>query len=50
LVGGTNNADQADELAAAIRQMAAAEAVITTEEVGPQRPYTVFELAAGSGL
>jgi hypothetical protein len=50
LVVGANNADQADELAAEIRGLAPAEAVITTEEVGPQRPYTVFELAAGSGL
>jgi hypothetical protein len=50
LVVGANNEDQAAELAAAIRQEAPAEAVITTEEVGPGRPYTVFELAAGSGL
>ena len=50
LVVGANNEDQAAEFAAAIRQEAPADAVITTEEVGPGRPYTVFELAAGSGL
>jgi hypothetical protein len=50
LVVGANNEDQAAEFAAAIRQAAPAGAVITTEEVGPGRPYTVFELAAGSGL
>jgi hypothetical protein len=50
LVVGANNEDQAAEFAAAIRQEAPAGAVITTEEVGPDRPYTVFELAAGSGL
>jgi len=50
LVVGANNEDQAAEFAAAIRQEAPAGAVVTTEEVGPGRPYTVFELAAGSGL
>lgn len=50
LVVGANNEDQAAEFAARIRQDVAADAVITTEEVGPGRPYTVFELAAGSGL
>ena len=50
LVVGANNEDQAAEFAAAIRQEAPAGALITTEEVGPGRPYTVFELAAGSGL
>ncbi len=50
LVVGANNADQAKEFAAKIRQEAPADAVVTTEEVGPGRPYTVFELAAGSGL
>ena len=50
LVVGANNEDQAKEFAARIRQDAPAGAVITTEEVGPGRPYTVFELAAGSGL
>jgi hypothetical protein len=50
LVVGANNADQAEELAASIRKDAPAGAVITTEEVGPRRSYTVFELAAGSGL
>jgi hypothetical protein len=50
LVVGANNADQAAEFAATIRQEAPADAVISTEEVGPSRPYTVFELAAGSGL
>jgi hypothetical protein len=47
---GANNEDQAVEFATAIRQEAPANAVITTEEVGPDRPYTVFELTAGSGL
>lgn len=50
LVAGANNADQAEEFAARIRQQAPAGAVITTEEVGPRRAYTPFELAAGSGL
>ncbi len=50
LVVGANNADQAEEFAAKIRKESPADAVITTEEVGPGRPYTVFELAAGSGL
>ncbi len=50
LVVGANNADQAEEFAAKIRQAGPADAVVTTEEVGPRRPYTVFELAAGSGL
>jgi hypothetical protein len=50
LVVGANNEDQAAEFAAAIRHEAPAGAVITTEEVGPGRSYTVFELAAGSGL
>ncbi len=50
LVAGANNADQAGEFAAAIRQQAPAGAVVTTEEVGPRRPYTAFEIAAGSGI
>jgi hypothetical protein len=50
LVVGADNADQADEFAAAIRQQAPAGAVVTTEEVGPARPYTAFEIAAGSGI
>lgn len=50
LVVGANNADQAEEFAAAIRREAPAGAVVTTEEVGPARPYTAFEIAAGSGL
>jgi hypothetical protein len=50
LVVGADNADQADEFAAAIRQLAPAGAVITTQEVGPMRPYTPFEIAAGSGI
>jgi hypothetical protein len=50
LVVGANSDDQAEEFAAAIRREAPAGAVIATEEVGPGRPYTVFELAAGSGL
>ena len=50
LVVGANNADQADEFAALIRREAPAGAVVTTEEVGPARPYTPFEIAAGSGI
>lgn len=50
LVVGANNADQAEEFAAAIRQQAPAGAVVSTEEVGPGRPYTAFEIAAGSGI
>jgi hypothetical protein len=50
LVVGANNADQADEFTAVIRQQAPAGAVITTQEVGPSRPYTAFEIAAGSGI
>ena len=50
LVAGANNADQAEEFAARIRQEAPADAVVSTEEVGPSRPYTAFEIAAGSGL
>jgi len=50
LVVGANNEDQAAEFATRVRQEAPADAVISTEEVGPGRPYTVFELAAGSGL
>lgn len=50
LVVGADNADQADEFAAAIREQAADGAVITTQEVGPARPYTPFEIAAGSGI
>ena len=50
LVVGANNADQAEEFAARIRQEVPAGAVVSIEEVGPSRPYTVFELAAGSGL
>jgi hypothetical protein len=50
LVAGANNEDQAEQFAARIRAEAPADAVISTEEVGPDRPYTVFELAAGSGL
>jgi hypothetical protein len=50
LVAGANNADQADEFAAKIRQEAPPGSVVSIEEVGPARPYTVFEIAAGSGL
>jgi hypothetical protein len=50
LVVGANNADQAEEFAAAIRQQAPASAIVSTEEVGPGRPYTAFEIAAGSGI
>jgi hypothetical protein len=50
LVVGANNADQAKEFAATIGAMVPAGGVVSTEEVGPDRPYTVFELAAGSGL
>lgn len=50
LVVGANNADQAAEFATAIGQQAPAGAIVTTEEVGPGRPYTAFEIAAGSGI
>ena len=50
LVAGANNADQAEEFAARIRQEVPAGAVVSIEETGPGRAYTVFELAAGSGL
>jgi len=50
LVVGANNADQAEEFAARIRPQIPAGAVVSIEEVGPRRPYTVFELLAGSGL
>ncbi len=50
LVVGANNADQAEEFAARIRQEVPAGAVVSIEETGPGRAYTVFELAAGSGL
>jgi hypothetical protein len=50
LVVGANNADQAEEFAAKIQGMVPSGGVVSTEEVGPDRPYTVFELAAGSGL
>jgi hypothetical protein len=50
LVAGANNADQAEDFAARIRQEAPDGSLVTVEEVGPGRPYTVFELAAGSGL
>jgi hypothetical protein len=50
LVVGANNADQAEQAAARIRPEVPAGAVVSIEEVGPRRPYTVFELLAGSGL
>lgn len=50
LVVGANNSDQAEEFETRIRSEAPAGAILSIEEVGPSRPYTVFELAAGSGL
>lgn len=50
LVVGANNADQAEEFAGRIRPEVPAGAVVSIEEVGPRRPYTVFEMLAGSGL
>jgi hypothetical protein len=50
LVVGANNADEADEFAARIRQEAPAGAEVSTEEVGPLLPFTAFDLAAGAGL
>jgi hypothetical protein len=50
LVVGANNEDQVKDFAAAIRHEVPACAVVTTEEVGPARPYTAFEIAAGSGI
>jgi hypothetical protein len=49
LVVGANNADQADEFEAAIRQEAPAGAQLTVGEVG-STPFTAFDLAADSGL
>jgi hypothetical protein len=50
LVAGANNADQAAEFAAKIRQEAPAGAVVSTEEVGPLLPFTAIDAAAGAGL
>ncbi len=50
LVVGANNADQAEEFAASIRQEAPAGAVVSTEEVGALYPYSALDAAAGSGL
>jgi asparagine synthetase B (glutamine-hydrolysing) len=50
LVVGANNGDQAAEFEAAIRPEAPAGATVTTVEVGPRAPFTVFEVAAGTGL
>ena len=50
LVVGANNADQAEDFAAKIRQETPAGAVVTTEEVGPLLPFTALDAAAGSGL
>jgi hypothetical protein len=50
LVVGANNADQAEEFAASIRQEAPEGAVISIEEVGALYPYTALDAAAGSGL
>ncbi len=50
LVVGANNADQAGQFAARIRQEAPAGAVVSTEEVGALYPYTALDAAAGSGL
>jgi hypothetical protein len=49
LVVGANNADQAAEFEAAIRELAPAGAQISSGEVGAT-PFTAFELAANSGL
>jgi hypothetical protein len=50
LVAGANNADQAAEFAAKIRQEAPAGAVVSTEEVGPLLPFTAIDAAAETGL
>ncbi len=50
LVVGANNADQAAEFAAKIRQETPQGAVISTEEVGPLLPFTAIDAAAGAGL
>jgi hypothetical protein len=50
LVVGANNADQAEDFAAKIRQEVPAGAVISIEEVGPLLPFTALDAAAGSGL
>src|SRR5262249_39831490 len=43
LVVGANDADQAEQFAARIRPEVPAGAVVSIEEVGPRRPYTMFE-------
>ena len=51
VVVGANNADQAEQFEAAIREQAPDGAEISVEEVGSNLlPFTVFQAAAGSGL
>jgi hypothetical protein len=50
VVVGANNADQAEEFAAKIQGEVPSGGVVSTEEIGPDRPYTAFEILAGEGL
>jgi hypothetical protein len=50
LVVGANNADQAEEFAATIRQEVPDGAVVSTEEVGALLPFTAIDAAAETGL
>lgn len=50
LVAGANNADQADEFAARIRQEVPQGAVVSTEEVGALLPFTAIDAVAETGL
>lgn len=50
LVVGANNADQAEEFAATIRQEVPDGAVVSTEEVGALLPFSAIDAAAGAGL
>jgi hypothetical protein len=50
LVAGANNADQAAEFAAKIKQEAPAGAVVSTEEVGPLLPFSAVDAVADAGL
>jgi hypothetical protein len=50
LVAGANNADQAAEFAAKIRQEVPSGAIVSTEQVGALLPFSAIDAAAGAGL
>lgn len=50
VVAGANNADQAEEFGAKIRQEAPAGSAVSIEEVGGLYPYSFIDMAAGAGL